>query len=103
MKNFFIKKALNISILFLYLFSFSFCAEDTIYLNSVGCILSDKTDQDHEIISFEYTEGYYRAIHASYTYTVSDSVKLKYLGDSTKDEFMVCYINPSLTEYADSS
>ena len=103
MKNFFIKKALNISILFLYLFSFSLCAEDTIYLNSVGCILADKKDQDHEIISFEYTEGYYRAIHASYSYTVSDSVKLRYLGDSSKDVFMVCYINPSFSEIADSS
>ena len=103
MKNFFIKKALNISILFLYLFSFSLCAEDTIYLNSVGCILSDKKTQDHEIISFEYTEGYYRAIHASYSYTVSDSVKLRFLGDSSKDVFMVCYINPSFSEIADSS
>ena len=28
---------------------------------------------------------------------------LKYLGDSSKDVFMVCYINPSFSEIADSS
>ena len=103
MNKIYIKKILKISILFLYLFSFSFCKEDIINFNKGGCVYLDKIKEGDEIISFEYTEGYYRAIHTSYTIKSTQSVLLKYLGDSSKDVFMVCVISPSYSQIADSS
>ena len=52
----------------------------------------DKITLNQNIISFDYNEGYYRAIHSNYGYWVSNAVKMKYLGDSSKDIFMSCYI-----------
>ena len=103
MNKIFIKKILNISILFLYLFSFSFCEPDILRFNKVGCVYLDKIREGDEILSFEYTEGYYRAIHTSYTYKSTQSVLLKYLGDSSRDVFMVCVISPSYSQIADPS
>ena len=40
------------------------------------------------IVAFDYTESYYRAIHANYQQTYSKSVLLKYLGDSTKNTYL---------------
>ena len=55
----------------------------------------DQIKPNYIIISFDYDEGYYRAIHLSYGYWVTDAVKMKYLGDSSKDFFMRCYIGPN--------
>jgi hypothetical protein len=55
MNKIYIKKILKISILFLYLFSFSFCKEDIINFNKAGCVYLDKIKEGDEIISFEYT------------------------------------------------
>jgi hypothetical protein len=49
------------------------------------------------MLSFVYREGYYRAIHASYGYWVSNSVKMKLLGDS-KEIFLNCYISLKYAE-----
>ena len=103
MNKIFIKKIFNIPILFLYLFSFSFCEPDILYFNKVGCVYLDKIKEGDEIISFEYTEGYYRAIHATYTVKSTQSVLLKYLGDSSRDVYMVCVISPGYSQIADPS
>ena len=89
-----------ISIQFLCLFSFIYCAADTITLNKRGCLYLDKISSNEEIISFEYIEGYYRAIHANYAITKSSSVKMKYLGDSTSDIFIECIVSPNYREIA---
>ena len=83
-----------ISIVLLYLTAFVFCPSDTINLNKRGCLFMNQLGQDEEIISFEYKEGYYRAIHANYEQRVYAAVKMRYLGDSTKDLSMTCIISP---------
>ena len=68
------------------------CAADTISMRKRGCLFMDKLTDKAEIVSFDYNEGYYRAIHSNYGYWVSTAVKMKYLGDSSKDVMMSCYI-----------
>ncbi len=92
-----IKEFWKFSILFLYLFSYILCIEDSIRLNQVGCIFIENIDPNYEMLSFVYREGYYRAIHASYGYWVSNSVKMKLLGDS-KEIFLNCYISLKYAE-----
>ena len=94
----FIKEFWKFSILFLYLFSYILCIEDSISLNQVGCIFIENIDPNYEMLSFVYREGYYRAIHASYGYWVSNSVKMKLLGDSKKEIFLNCYISLKYSE-----
>ena len=94
----FIKEFWKFSILFLYLFSYILCIEDSISLNQVGCIFIENIDPNYEMLSFVYREGYYRAIHASYGYWVSNSVKMKLLGDSKKEIFLNCYISLKYAE-----
>lgn len=69
-----------ISIQFFCLFSFIYCASDSISINKRGCLYIDKITSNEEIVSFEYYEGYYRAIQANYAITKSSAVKMKYLG-----------------------
>lgn len=95
MFNMYLKNLYFITILFLNLFSFLISASDTISLNKRGCLYTDKVTLNEEIISFYYQEGYYRAIHANYAITKSQSVKMKFLGDSTKDLFLDCLISPN--------
>ena len=87
-----------LSFLIFSLFSFLHCAEDTISFNKIGCLFSDKAVANYEILSFEYQEGYYRAIHASYGIWRNSSVIMKYLGDSTKDTFAHCYLSLNYVE-----
>ena len=86
---------LSFSFLILSLFSPIYCAADSISLNKRGCFFIDQAKANDIMISFDYNEGYYRAIHASYGYWVNDAVKMRYLGDSSKDFFMRCYIGPN--------
>lgn len=95
MFNIYLKNLYFISILFLNLFSCSISGSDTINLNNRGCLFTDKVTLNEEIISFYYQEGYYRAIHANYAISKSQSVKMTYLGDSTKDFFLACVISPN--------
>ena len=88
------KKFQNVLLVVLY-FASIFCAQDSISMNKVGCLFRDKLQAEYEIISFEYIEGYYRAIHANYGIWYSESVKMKYLGDSSKDIFMKCFVAPN--------
>ena len=85
-------KFLLLSIILLSLSSIILCAEDTITFNKRGCLFIDRIEENQNIISFDYNEGYYRAIHSNYGYWVTDAVKMKFLGDSSKDIFMKCYI-----------
>ena len=55
----------------------------------------DKLRLNDIIVAFDYNEGYYRAIHSSYGYWTGTSVKMRYLGDSSKDVMMKCYIGTS--------
>ena len=79
----------------MFLFSKIFCAIDSISLNKRDCLFFDQYKANYELISFEYDEGYYRAIHLNYGVWNNESVKMKYLGDSSKDIFMNCYIGPN--------
>lgn len=56
----------------------------------------DKLQNNDIIVAFDYNEGYYRAIHSNYGYWVGTSVKMKYLGDSSQDVMMKCYIGTSV-------
>lgn len=87
-----------ISFLILNLFSFLLCAQDTISFNKIGCLIADKAVANTELLSFEYQEGYYRAIHANYGIWKNSTVKMKYLGDSTKDVFVHCYLSLQYVE-----
>ena len=88
-------KILIALIQFLYLFSLIQCASDTITFQKRGCLYLDQINTNSIIIEFIYKEGYYRAIHASYTYTKSKAVTLKYLGDSSKNVYLNCVISPN--------
>ena len=48
----FIKEFWKFSILFLYLFSYILCIEDSISLNQVGYIFIENLDPDYEMLSF---------------------------------------------------
>ena len=93
MFHIYLKKIYFFSILLLNSISLIFSAADSITLNKPGCIYIDKVTTSQEIFSFEYIEGYYRAIHANYGIWRNSAVKLKYLGDSTKGVFVNCYIS----------
>ena len=92
------EKFLSFSILLLYLVSQIYCDPDTLRFNKRGCLFIDQSKRGDTIVSFDFYEGYYRAIHASYNYYVSESVLLKYLGDSSKDIFVSCLISPNNRE-----
>ena len=93
MSKTYISEILIISILFVSFFSQIHCSADSINLNKKTCIFKDQIKSNQEIISFEYYEGYYRPIHENYGFFVSNSVKMKYLGDSSKDLFMKCLVS----------
>ena len=97
------KKFILSLILFTAVFSPIYCDDDSITFNKRDCLLIDQTKPNDIIISFDYSEGHYRAIHASYNYWVNDAVKLKYLGDSSKDIIMKCYIGTNYQTSISSS
>ena len=83
------------SILILILISQILCADDTIYLTVFPYLFMDKAKPRDIFFYFDYYEGYYRAIHPTYDQWPDTSVKMKYLGDSSKDFFVECYISPN--------
>ena len=85
------------------LLALTYCAGDTIGLNRIKCIYKDQISSDDEIISFEYYEGYYRSYHSYSRILVDNSVKMKFLGDSNKDVFLNCYIDPDYRTYVSGS
>ena len=59
----------------------------------------DQIKSNEEIISFDYNTS----DSSSYSTSVSDSVKMKYLGDENKDIFLKCDVNYRLSYYYSSS
>ena len=92
-----------ILIFVLFLIQSIYCAADSIYLNKRGCFFKDKFFTNQIVISFEYEEGYYRAIHANYDVWKTEAVVMKYLGDSSKDIKMKCIISPGYRKELSSS
>ena len=92
------EKFLSLSILILSLASQIHCDPDKLIFNKIGCLFIDQLKMRDTIITFDFYEGYYRAIHASYNYYESKSVILRYLGDSSKDIFVSCLISPNNRE-----
>ena len=89
-----IKYSSNIIIIFLSLFSLISCATDTIGLKIRPCLFKDKLSSDEEIISFDYTEGHIRPVHATYEQYSTDSVKMVNTADWRKFFYMKCTISP---------
>ena len=94
------KVKINAKFIYLIIFQFYFlspilCIDDTISMRKRGCLFMDKLRLNDIIVAFDYNEGYYRAIHSSYGYWTGTSVKMRYLGDSSKDVMMKCYIGTS--------
>ena len=59
------EKFLSFSILLLSLVSQIYSDPDTLRFNKRGCLFIDQLKSRDTIITFDFYEGYYRAIHAS--------------------------------------
>ena len=86
-----LNKTFVLLILVSLLFQSIFCDEDTIYMNKPPCLLMDTFVDKNIIVSFEYDEGYYRAIHDTGSW-ITNAVNMKFLGDPSKDRLMDCYV-----------
>ena len=58
----------------------------------------DQVESSDDIISFEFYEGTYIALHRFWDIWSNDAVVMKYLGDSSKDILMECLISPDYNE-----